>query len=114
MMSVRVGIIAVAVSLLTAGPAAAQAPVALVEDVQGKPDGVDFMDYVTMGQVIKLGPQDTVVLGYLKSCWRETIVLKTPRFFIVYMRVPGSSWSRLIISSSRAKRSRASSCFPSW
>ena len=23
--------------------------------------------------MIKLGPRDTIVLGYLKSCWRETI-----------------------------------------
>jgi len=94
MMSVRVGIIAVAVSLLTAGPAAAQAPVALVEDVQGKPDGVDFMDYVTMGQVIKLGPQDTVVLGYLKSCWRETITGATVTVGFDQSRVQGGNVSR--------------------
>ncbi len=53
--------------------AAAQAPVAIVEDAQGKVDGVEFMDYVAPGKVIKLGPKATVVLGYLKSCWRETI-----------------------------------------
>ena len=56
-----------------AATAAAQAPVAIVEDVQGKVDGAEFMDYVTPGKVIKLGPNATVVLGYLKSCWRETI-----------------------------------------
>lgn len=53
--------------------AAAQAPVAVVEDIQGKVSGVEFMDYVTSGQVIKLGPKDSIVLGYMKSCWRETI-----------------------------------------
>ena len=31
------------------------------------------MDYVEPGQVIKLGPHDTLVIGYLKSCWHETI-----------------------------------------
>jgi hypothetical protein len=31
------------------------------------------MDYVVPGQVIRLGPRDHIVLGYLKSCWRETI-----------------------------------------
>jgi hypothetical protein len=53
--------------------ATAQAPVAVVEEVKGKPPGVEFMDYVAAGQVIKLGPKDTIVLGYMKSCWRETI-----------------------------------------
>ncbi len=56
-----------------AGPASAQLAVAIIEDVQGSPAGVEFMDYVSPGQVIKLGPKDTVVIGYLKSCWRETI-----------------------------------------
>ena len=54
-------------------PALAESPVAIVEDVQGKVDGIEFMDYVTPGKVIKLGPKGTLVLGYLKSCWRETI-----------------------------------------
>ena len=53
--------------------AAAQAPVAVVEDVTGSPPGIQFMDYVEPGQVIRLGPHDTIVLGYLKSCWHETI-----------------------------------------
>jgi hypothetical protein len=56
-----------------AAPALAETPVAIVEDVQGKIDGVEFMDYVAPGKVIKLGPNATLVLGYLKSCWRETI-----------------------------------------
>jgi hypothetical protein len=55
------------------GLAAAQAPVAVVEDVQGKVTGVEFMDYVAPGKVIKLGPGGILVLGYMKSCWRETI-----------------------------------------
>jgi hypothetical protein len=59
--------------LLFATPALAQAPVALVEEVVGKPPGVEFMDYVAAGKVIKLGPRDSIVLGYLKTCWRETI-----------------------------------------
>jgi hypothetical protein len=51
----------------------AQPPVALVEEVQGKVTGAEFMDYVVPGQVIKLGPGGVVVISYLKSCWRETI-----------------------------------------
>jgi hypothetical protein len=54
-------------------PAAAETPAAIVEDVQGKVDGVEFMDYVAPGKVIKLGANATLVLGYLNSCWRETI-----------------------------------------
>jgi hypothetical protein len=58
---------------LAAAPACAQTPVAVVEEVKGKPAGVEFMDYVAAGKVIRLGPQDSIVLGYIKSCWRETI-----------------------------------------
>lgn len=58
---------------LAAGAALAQAPVAVVEDVQGKPAGVELMDYVTAGQKIALGAGDSIVLGYVKSCWRESI-----------------------------------------
>ena len=53
--------------------AASQSPIAVVEDVTGSPGGIQIMDYVTPGQVIKLGPADSVVLGYLTSCARETI-----------------------------------------
>ena len=55
------------------GAAHAQTPVAVVEDVQGKVSGAEVMDYVVPGQVIKLGAGGMVVLGYMKSCWHETI-----------------------------------------
>src|ERR1700732_2216934 len=35
--------------------------------------GVEFMDYVHAGQVIRLGPHQTIVLSYMASCVRETI-----------------------------------------
>jgi hypothetical protein len=94
MMHVRVGIIATAVSFLAAGPAIAQAPVALVEDVHGQLAGIEFMDYVAVGHIIKLGPQDTVVLGYLKSCWRETITGATVTIGFDQSRVQGGSVNR--------------------
>ncbi|RXH40991.1 hypothetical protein [Bradyrhizobium zhanjiangense] len=56
-----------------AGPALAETPAAIVEDVQGKIDGVEFMDYVAPGKIIKLGPKTSITLSYLKSCLRETI-----------------------------------------
>lgn len=53
--------------------ALAQAPVALVEDINAKNAGVDFMDYVSAGKEIKLAGGETLTLSYLKSCIRETI-----------------------------------------
>ncbi len=52
---------------------AAHGLVAVVESVKGDVPGIEFMDYVSTGQVIKLGPKDSIVLGYLKSCLQETI-----------------------------------------
>ena len=47
--------------------------VALVENLTGVSPGVEFMDYVRAGQVIRLGSQQTIVLRYMSSCLRETI-----------------------------------------
>jgi hypothetical protein len=60
-------------SLLFIPSAAAQGPAAVVEDVKGDAISVGFMDYLSPGQVIRLGPSNSIVLGYLKSCWQETI-----------------------------------------
>ena len=65
--------LATAASALWAAFAWADVPAAVVEEVSGASVGVEFMDYVPAGKVIKLGPRDTIVLGYLTSCWRETI-----------------------------------------
>jgi hypothetical protein len=51
----------------------AQSPAAVVEEIGGGVPGVQFMDYVEPGQVIRLSAHDRIVLGYLRSCWRETI-----------------------------------------
>lgn len=59
--------------LALAGPAAAQSPVALIEDVQGKVTGAEFMDYVTPKTVIKIAAGGSVVISYMKSCQREKI-----------------------------------------
>ncbi|MFK4489260.1 hypothetical protein [Bradyrhizobium sp. USDA 336] len=56
-----------------AAPTWAETPAAIVEDVQGKVDGIAFMDYVAPGKIIKLGPKASITLSYLKSCQRETI-----------------------------------------
>ena len=66
---------AIAIAVLVGSGVAAKAepPAALVEDIQGKVTGAEFMDYVVPGQVIKIGTSGSVVLSYLKSCRRETI-----------------------------------------
>lgn len=63
------------IATVLALPALAQAPtpVALVEDISTANAGVDVMDYVGAGQIIRLGPADTLQLSYLKSCQREVI-----------------------------------------
>jgi hypothetical protein len=66
--------IAMGIGLLAlAGPAAAQSPVAVIEDVQGKVTGAEFMDYVTPKTVIKVAAGGSVVISYMKSCQREKI-----------------------------------------
>ncbi|MDP1867555.1 hypothetical protein [Bradyrhizobium sp.] len=55
------------------GSATAQAPVAVVEEVQGNVSGAEFMDYIVPGKVIRLGQGASIVVGYMKSCRRETI-----------------------------------------
>lgn len=60
-----------AVGLFSA--AGAQTPTAIVEEVKGNVAGVEFMDYVHPGKVIKLGANGSIVLSYLASCVRETI-----------------------------------------
>lgn len=57
----------------SATSASAQTPAAIVEEVTGAPPGVEFMDYVEPGRIIRLGPGDSIVLSYLNSCWREVI-----------------------------------------
>jgi hypothetical protein len=66
--------IVVCFGLLSLAPAAAaDAPVAVVEDIKGKVTGAEFMDYVTPRSVIKIADGGTVILSYLNSCRRETI-----------------------------------------
>ncbi len=49
------------------------APVAIIEDIQGHDSQLSFMDYVNEGRVIKLGDSGKLIIGYLRSCRRETI-----------------------------------------
>ena len=71
--ALKAAAMAFAVLIESGAGAKAEPPAALVEDVQGKVTGAEFMDYVVPGQVIKIGTTGSVVLSYLKSCRRETI-----------------------------------------
>ena len=72
MLAAAAAIAAVAMPAVARGPAPL-APIALVEDVKSATAGVEFMDYVGAGQVIRLGAGDVLVLSYLTSCQHETI-----------------------------------------
>jgi hypothetical protein len=70
----RGGVLKVLVGLALAGPALAADPAAIVEDVSANAGGVQLMDYVAPGKVIVLTANQTLILGYMKSCVREVIV----------------------------------------
>src|SRR5262245_29898379 len=62
------------VSLLaSAAPAHAGDTVAIVEEIQAAGNTLRVMDYLEAGQRIELNPGESVILGYLASCWRERI-----------------------------------------
>jgi hypothetical protein len=85
---------AVCIGLLAlAGPAAAESPVAVVEDVQGKVTGAEFMDYVTPKTVIKVQAGGSVTISYMQSCQREkisglgTVIIGTDESFVQFADV---------------------------
>jgi hypothetical protein len=65
--------VGMALSLLLSGPARA-AGAALVEEISAPHPGVQAMEMLSPGQRIALGSGERLVIAYLKSCIRETIV----------------------------------------
>lgn len=65
----------VALAIATAGLARARTaePVAIIEEVTGQSAGVQEMDYVAAGRVIRLAKDDTMVVSYMRTCLREAI-----------------------------------------
>jgi len=93
----RAATLAAVLALVTEASARAPAPLvptALVEDVTSSTAAVEFMDYVGTGQVIRLGPQDVLVLSYLKSCEHETITGGTVRVGADKSEVEGGKIAR--------------------
>jgi hypothetical protein len=103
-------------------PAAARAPapllpIAIVEDIKSTTADVEFMDYVGAGQIIKLGPRDTLVLSYLRSCEHETITGGTVKIGLARSEVSDGQVARqkvpcdggkIELSSAQASASAAS------
>ena len=87
---------AMAVLLAGIAPSFARVPAppvltALVEDVRSATAGVEFMDYVGRGQIIKLAPHDTLVLSYLQSCEHEAITGGTVIVGVVRSDIQGGA-----------------------
>lgn len=58
---------------LPPGNAAAGEPVAVIEQVAAPSTGLQFMDFVEVGRLIKLRSGESLTLGYFGSCIQETI-----------------------------------------
>ena len=63
----------IGVIALTSGAAAETIEVALVESTSSNRLDVRPMGHLRAGQIIRLGPRDTIVLDIHHSCLRETI-----------------------------------------
>ena len=48
-------------------------PVAIVEEISPSVPGLQRLDLVSAGRVAELGADGRMVLGYLKSCWQDSI-----------------------------------------
>ena len=93
---VRLALLAIAGAMVLASAAAADpVEVALLERVSSNSVSGD-MEYVRAGQIIRLGPRETIVLSYMSSCLRETITGGTVTV--------GKDWSE--VQSGEVKRLR--------
>lgn len=70
----RTALMAVACVALASGAMATSPITAIVEDIQAPATNLQFMDYVSRGQVIVVGEKGTITLSYFESCLHETIV----------------------------------------
>ena len=66
-------VLAGALAFPSLASAAEPVEVAVVESISGSSSGVEFMDYLHVGQVIRLSSHESLVLSYKASCLQETI-----------------------------------------
>jgi hypothetical protein len=76
------------------GARAADEPVALVEDVMGSPIGIESMDYLAAGRVLRFKGKEGAVVSYLASCVRERIVGGTATIGSEHSKVAGGMVER--------------------
>ena len=67
---------------------------AIVEEMEPARADVAFMDYLEAGRTIALGKQGRLVVGYLKSCLRETVSGGTVTIGTEKSKVTGGKISR--------------------
>ena len=65
--------LALAGAVFATSAASAGSPVALIEELSGNPAGLEVMEYLETGRIVRLSARQTIVLSYLNSCTRETI-----------------------------------------
>ncbi|MFN4165770.1 MAG: hypothetical protein ACK4GK_14435 [Ferrovibrio sp.] len=74
-MGLRLGLIVLMGGWLAAGAALAQQKAtAVIEDLSVPVAGIEVFDFVEPGRVIKLPAGARLVLGYMNTCLRETII----------------------------------------
>jgi len=89
--------IAIAALFVTALPpttALAGEPVAVIEKVEAPSTGLQFMDFVEVGRLIKLRAGESLTLGYFGSCIQESIVGGSVQVGIDQSSVEGGEVSR--------------------
>ena len=74
--------------------AAAGEPVAVVEQIAAPSTGLQFMDFVEVGRLIKLRAGETMSLGYFGSCIQEQIVGGSVRIGTNQSNVDGGEVTR--------------------
>jgi hypothetical protein len=76
-------------------PAAAEDTAALMECITNHSQRVELMTYAYVGQVIRLSPDQTMVLSYRSSCVRETITGGTVTVGIEHSQVQSGDVKRV-------------------
>jgi hypothetical protein len=85
---------ALALTALPSSESAAGEPVAVVEQIEAPGTGLQFMDFVEVGRLIKLRAGESLTLGYFGSCTQERIVGGTVRIGTDQSSVDGGEITR--------------------
>jgi hypothetical protein len=78
-------------------------PVAIVEDINAPSTRLEVMDFLSQGQTIKLGKSEKIVLGYMNTCFRETITGGTVKIMEMQSEIHGGQLIREEVECSGAQ-----------